>query len=81
MALKIETNLKYVGEYVAYQLCGYVKDIKQLANKYNPHKIIFTGNCKTQTIESYDPGAIITVYFLLNEEQAMLFRLSNNLDK
>jgi hypothetical protein len=81
MTLKIETNLKYVGEYVAYQLCGYVKDITKLANKYNPHRIIFTGNCKTRTIESYDTDEIITVYFLLNQEQAMLFRLSNNLDK
>mgnify|MGYP001159708039 FL=1 len=81
MALKIETNLKFIGEYVAYQVCGYVKEISQLANKYNPQKIIFTGNCKEQSIESYEPDAFLTVYILLNQEQAMLFRLSNNLDK
>ena len=64
MALKIETNLKYIGKYVAYQLCGYVKEITPIVNKY-----------------SYTPDTFLTLYILLNKEQAMLFRLSNNLDK
>ena len=53
MALKIETNLKYIGEYVAYQLCGYVKEIQPLVDKYSPHKIILAGNSKQTTLEAY----------------------------
>lgn len=81
MALKIETNLKYIGEYVAYQLCGYVKEIMPAVNKYNPERIVITGNCKHDSIDSYTPDTFLTLYILLNKEQAMLFRLSNNLDK
>jgi len=81
MALKIETNLKYIGDYVAYQICGYVKELIPLVNKYNPQKIVFIGNSKEPTLESYTPDTFLALYILLNEEQAMLFRLSNKLDK
>ena len=81
MSLKIESNLKYIGEYIAYQLCGYVKEIQPIIRKYKPYKIILTGNSKETTIEEYSPEVFLIVYILLNKEQAMLFRLSNNLDK
>mgnify|MGYP003325745845 CR=1 FL=1 len=81
MALKIETNLRYIGEYVAYQLCGYVKEIQPLVDKYSPHKIILAGNSKQTNLEAYKPDTFLTLYILLDKEQAMLFRLSNNLDK
>tara|TARA_B100000927_G_C16373871_1_gene432646 strand:+ start:196 stop:441 length:246 start_codon:yes stop_codon:yes gene_type:complete len=81
MSLKIESNLKYIGDYVAYQLCGFVKEITPVIKKYKPHKIILTGNSKETKIEEYAPDVFLTVYILLNKEQAMLFRLSNKLDK
>lgn len=77
--IKIDKSLPYYGKQISYKVTGTLQCILQLVKKYQPQKVIFTGNSRYNKLEDcLDSSMIIQVYLLLSEEHAMLFRLSVN---
>jgi len=77
--IQIDKSLDYYGEQISYKVSGTVEGVQQLVNEYQPKKVIFTDTSRYKDFDAcldYVTGTWVQVYFLFDEEQAMLFRLS-----
>lgn len=77
--IQIDKSLDYYGEQISYKVSGTVEEVQQLVKEYQPKKVIFTETSRYKDFDScldYVTSTWVQVYFLFNEEQAMLFRLS-----
>ena len=77
--IQIDKSLDYYGEQISYRVSGTVEGVQQLVNEYQPKKVIFTETSRYEDFNAcldYITGTLVEVYFLFDEEQAMLFRLS-----
>jgi hypothetical protein len=75
--IRIDKSLPYYGQQISYKVTGTQSQVLQLVKEYQPEKVVFTGNSKYRNVNNIvDANAVIQVYLLLSEEQAMLFRLS-----
>ena len=75
--IKIDKSLKYAGKQISYLVSGTLEQIQQLVKEFQPKKVIFAETSRYKGLdECLDNSVFIQVYFLFNEEQAMLFRLS-----
>ena len=80
--IQIDKSLDYYGQQISYKVSGTVEGVQQLVKEYQPKKVIFTETSRYKDFDSclgYVTGGWVQVYFLFNEEQAMLFRLSNKI--
>jgi len=80
--IQIDKSLDYYGEQISYKVSGTIEQVQQLVKEYQPKKVIFTETSRYKDFNSslgYVTGGWVQVYFLFNEEQAMLFRLSNKI--
>ena len=69
MALKIETNLKYIGEYAGYRYAGYVKEIIPTVD--NTIRTNLNKNRKYDPIDPTHRYVSIMLYTWLTAEQVI----------
>jgi hypothetical protein len=90
MKLTIENGPEHMGNLISFKLTGTPAYIKQVVKEYQDQKIFFVGNSKaaigtvTEIWSELERCCIsddtpMKVYLLLDEKQAMLMRLSNNI--
>jgi len=80
--IQIDKSLEYYGEQISYKVSGTVEGVQQLVKEYQPKKVIFTETSRYEDFDSclnFVTGTWVQVYFLFDEEQAMLFRLSKKI--
>jgi len=80
MKSKFKHSLEYVGNLISFKFSGTLEDVKQIVIKYQPNRTIFVKNSKAIELEECDT-TFVEVYLLFEPEQAMLLRLSSNVDK
>ena len=77
--IQIDKSLDYYVEQISYKVSGTLEWVQQLVKEYQPKKVIFTETSRYKDFDScldFVAGTWVQVYFLFDEEQAMLFRLS-----
>ena len=80
--IQIDKSLDYYGKQISYKVSGTVEEVQQLVKEYQPKKVIFTETSRYKDFDScldFVAGTWVQVYFLFDEEQAMLFRLSKKI--
>jgi len=80
--IQIDKSLEYYGQQISYKVSGTIEQVQQLVKEYQPKKAIFTETSRYKDFDSclgYVTGGWVQVYLLFDEEQAMLFRLSNKI--
>lgn len=80
MKSKFKHGLEYIGELISFKVSGTLEDVKQIVIKYQPKRTIFVNNSKATKLEDCD-STFVEVYLLFEPKQAMLLRLSSNIDK
>lgn len=80
--IQIDKSLDYYGEQISYKVSGTIEQVQQIVKEYQPKKVIFTETSRYKDFNSclgYITSGWVQVYLLFDEEQAMLFRLSNKI--
>jgi|TARA_R110000851_G_scaffold230041_1_gene382807 hypothetical protein len=89
MKLTIEKGPEHIGNLISFKLTGSPAYIKQVVTEYQDQKLFFVGNSKapigtvannwSELVRCCNAeDATMQVYLLLDSEQAMLLRLSND---